>query len=93
MSAPGDAVGCRALFVAVLHQALSDALHLPPGSTEQRQADAWLRAGGSWFGTVCHLADVDLVQVRARYIAGRIDLPRYANSGRPAGGSLRRGAA
>ena len=92
MSAPGDAVGCRALFVAVLHQALSDALHLPLGSAEQRQADAWLRAGGSWFGTVCHLADVDPVQVRARYIAGKIDLPRYAKSGRPAGRPSKRAA-
>lgn len=82
MRLPGDAVGPRALFVAVLHQALSDALHLKPDSIEQRQADLWIRRGGPDFRLICDLAGIDPERVRARYVAGKVDLPRYAKSGR-----------
>lgn len=65
---PGDAIGCRVLWVAVLASAVADAVGKPSGiSANQRAATvhaarAWFRAGrsrSSDLHTVCALAGIE----------------------------------
>lgn len=68
---PADNGRCRALWQAVLHQALSDAAGIKPSGTmaaslavERRRIAAWV--GGQDFVEVCDLAGVEPGPVRAR---------------------------
>ncbi len=79
----------RALWAAVVHQALLDTAGVrhrtgPVGrcsaiqdralETAARRADAWIRTGGKDYRLVCAYAGVDADALRDRYIAGRIDM-------------------
>lgn len=43
------------------------------GADPQKEADDWLRRGGSEFRRVCDLAGLDPDFIRSRYLAGQMD--------------------
>jgi len=65
------------LWQSVVVKAALDATSNPSSSSEdhlaQKQADAWLRAGGADFKEVCNLAGLDPDFIREAYIGGRIN--------------------
>ncbi len=61
---------CRALWLAVLIQAVIDATGKAPNSLEEAKAREWLEGRGdlhSNFATVCDLAGVDFEKARKRF--------------------------
>jgi hypothetical protein len=79
----------RALWVAVVHQALVDATAEPVRRKEasrstrthhrilvlnRRRADLWIKGGGRDFREVCALAGIDADALRDAYTGGRINM-------------------
>jgi hypothetical protein len=71
MIEPPDVIGCRRLWLAVIHTAFSDAMYKSrrPTALKIRDRDAaqtWLLNFGRNFRGVCDLAGMDANYVRAR---------------------------
>lgn len=81
---PGDAVGCQALWTAVVARALLDLTS--PQELERIAADRWFRRGAD-LHRICSLAGLDGSAVREAYLAGRFNAAALV--GRDADGQRR----
>ena len=88
---PWTGSGCspeRALWCEVLVRALRDAAgHFETSRStyatlDRRRAHEWITRDSRDFQIVCTLAGLDPVAVRDAYLAGRIDLGLYYDSGK-----------
>ena len=67
---PGEAKACRALWIAVMENAIRDALS-PTVSSDQILADRWFRSGPNML-IVASMAGLDGRAVRQRYLENKI---------------------
>lgn len=87
-----DIPAMRALWLAVIQQALRDAMHQSPSRSlrdtngsrstlERDSADVWIKRTRADFREVCHLAGVDPDYLRKRYIERALS-PGLTRNGR-----------